>query len=150
MAHPLVNQHNRTQIGLSMGLFHESSQEMLDDISSGPGIGKNVYFGLTGDNSNQYLHIPNGPPVNVAELGNLYFYIYTDFYQAEPDSSYSDIFNYFASDNSIETFLYDETNYIPYLNNQATSIKMRDTVIPVHFDKEYYLQKGKRSNNSQM
>lgn len=53
------------------------------------GIGKNVYFGFTGDNSSQFLHIPNGPPVNVAELGNLYFYIYTDFYQAEPDSSYS-------------------------------------------------------------
>jgi hypothetical protein len=53
------------------------------------GIGKNVYFDFTGYNSSQYLHVPNGPPVNIAELGNLYFYIYTDFYQAEPDSSYS-------------------------------------------------------------
>lgn len=53
------------------------------------GIGKNVYFDFTGNYSIQYLHVPNGPPVSVAELGNLYFYIYTDFYQAEPDTSYS-------------------------------------------------------------
>jgi hypothetical protein len=53
------------------------------------GIGKNVYFGFTGNSSIQYLHVPNGPPVSVAELGNLYFYIYTDFYQPEPDTSYS-------------------------------------------------------------
>lgn len=52
-------------------------------------IGKNVYFGFTGNYSIQYLDVPNGPPVSVAELGNLYFYIYTDFYQPEPDSSYS-------------------------------------------------------------
>lgn len=54
----------------------------------------------------------------------------------------NDNFFYFASDNFEETFLYDETIYRPYLNNQATSIKVRDTIIPVHFDKEYYLQKG--------
>jgi hypothetical protein len=53
------------------------------------GIGKNVYFGFTGNYSIQYLHVPNGPPVSVEELGNLYFYIYTDFYQLEPDTSYS-------------------------------------------------------------
>ena len=28
MAHPLVNQNNITHIGLSMGLFHEPSQEL--------------------------------------------------------------------------------------------------------------------------
>lgn len=54
----------------------------------------------------------------------------------------NDNFYYFASDNFVETFLYDEIYYIPYLNNQATSVKIRDTVIPVHFDKEHYLQKG--------
>lgn len=36
-------------------------------------IGKNVYFGFTGNSSIQYLHVPNGPPVSVAEFGNLYF-----------------------------------------------------------------------------
>jgi hypothetical protein len=53
------------------------------------GIGKNVYLGFTGDNSTQYLRVPNGPLVSTAELGNLYFYIYLDFYQPEPDSTYS-------------------------------------------------------------
>lgn len=53
------------------------------------GIGKNVYLGFTGNYSIQFVKEPNGHPVNVAELGNLYFYIYTDFYQLEPDSSYS-------------------------------------------------------------
>ncbi|WP_394347842.1 DUF7003 family protein [Niastella caeni] len=37
---------------------------------------------------------------------------------------------------------YANLKRIPYLNNQATSIKIRDTVIPLRFDKEYYLQKG--------
>ena len=54
----------------------------------------------------------------------------------------NDNFIYFASDHFIETFLYDETNHIPYLNNQATGIKVRDKVIPIHFDKEHYLRKG--------
>lgn len=53
------------------------------------GIGQNVYFGFTGSYSNQYVHAPNGSIVSTAELGNLYFYIYSDFYQPEPDSSYS-------------------------------------------------------------
>ena len=53
------------------------------------GIGKNVYFGFTGNNSIQYVRVPNGPVVSTSELGNLYFYIYTDFYQPEPDSTYS-------------------------------------------------------------
>ena len=51
-------------------------------------------------------------------------------------------FNYFASDNGVDTFLYDDTNYVPYLNDQATSIKIRDTIIPIRFDKDYYLGKG--------
>lgn len=54
----------------------------------------------------------------------------------------NDNFNFFASDNDVETFLYDEINYIPYLNDKATSIKVRDTLISIQFDKEYYLGKG--------
>ena len=53
----------------------------------------------------------------------------------------NDNFNFFASDSDIETFLYDEINYVPYLNEKATSIKVRETIIPIQFDKEYY--KGK-------
>jgi hypothetical protein len=53
------------------------------------GIGKNVYLGFTGDYSTHYVRVPNGPLVSTAELGNLYFYIYSDFYQPEPDSTYS-------------------------------------------------------------
>jgi hypothetical protein len=53
------------------------------------GIGQNVYFGFTGSHSNQYIHAPNGSLVSTAELGNLYFYIYTDFYHPEPDPTYS-------------------------------------------------------------
>ncbi|MDF2189346.1 hypothetical protein [Paraflavitalea sp. CAU 1676] len=54
----------------------------------------------------------------------------------------SDNFNFFASDNDVETFLYDVVNYVHYLNEKATSIKVRDTVIPIQFDKEYYTGKG--------
>lgn len=53
------------------------------------GIGKNVYLGFTGNYSVEYIKVPNGLPVSTRELGNLYFYIYSDFYQLEPDSSYS-------------------------------------------------------------
>lgn len=52
-------------------------------------IGKNVYWGFTGDYSVGYVKRPNGLPVSTAELGNLYFYIYSDFYQLEPDSTYT-------------------------------------------------------------
>ncbi len=61
--------------------------EYVDSIALG--IGKDVYLGFTGNYSIQFVKEPNGLPVHVAELGNLYFYIYTDFYQLEPDSSYS-------------------------------------------------------------
>jgi hypothetical protein len=54
----------------------------------------------------------------------------------------NDNFNFFASNNGVETFLYDETNYVPYLNDKAKSIKVRDTIIPIQFEKEYYLDKG--------
>ncbi len=54
----------------------------------------------------------------------------------------NDNFKFFASDNGVDTFLYDETNYIPYLNNLATSIKIRETIVINTFDKEYYLSKG--------
>src|SRR5688572_9218795 len=33
----------------------------------------------------------------------------------------NDNFSYFASDNGTETFLYDEINYVPYLNPRASS-----------------------------
>jgi hypothetical protein len=52
------------------------------------GICKNVYLGFTGDYSEEWLRMPNGRLVSPANLGNLYFYIYSDFYQLEPDSSY--------------------------------------------------------------
>jgi hypothetical protein len=48
----------------------------------------------------------------------------------------NDNFNYFATDNDIETFLYDEINDIPYLNDKASSIKVRDTILPIQFDKD--------------
>ncbi|MCS3797183.1 hypothetical protein [Niastella sp. OAS944] len=53
------------------------------------GICKNVYLGFTGDYSVEWLHMPNGRLVSPANLGNLYFYIYSDFYQLERDSFYS-------------------------------------------------------------
>ena len=53
----------------------------------------------------------------------------------------NDNFKYFASDNGIETFLYDEVNHIPYLNNKAISIKVRDTILPIQFNKEHYQKK---------
>jgi hypothetical protein len=53
------------------------------------GIGKHVYLGFTGDYSLEYVHTPNGRLVSTANLGNLYFYIYADFYHLEPDSTYS-------------------------------------------------------------
>jgi hypothetical protein len=59
----------------------------LDQIAQG--IGKYVYLGFTGDNSVEWLQMPNGRLVSPANLGNLYFYIYSDFYQLEADSFYS-------------------------------------------------------------
>lgn len=54
----------------------------------------------------------------------------------------NDNFNYFASDNGLETFLYDEANYVPYLNPKVNSFKIRDADIPVIFDKEHYKAKN--------
>ena len=51
-------------------------------------------------------------------------------------------FKYFANDNPTPTFLYDNAKYVPYLNPEATSIKIRDTEIPIIFDKNYYTAKG--------
>lgn len=50
-------------------------------------------------------------------------------------------FNHFASDTGEETFLYDEDNYVPYLNPRAKSIRIRDIEIPVIFDCEHYIAK---------
>lgn len=51
-------------------------------------------------------------------------------------------FNNFVSDDGVKTFLYDEINYIPYLNPEATSIKVREKRIPIISDGQYYLSKG--------
>jgi|LakMenEpi03Aug12_release.lakeMendotaPanAssembly.Ray.scaffolds.fasta_scaffold525766_1 hypothetical protein len=56
-------------------------------------------------------------------------------------SNGNDNFNYFADDNGTETFLYDEVNYIPYLNPQVKSIKIRDLDVAVIFDREHYKAK---------
>ena len=53
------------------------------------GIGKNVYCGSTGNYSGEYVKDRDGKSVSTQEFGNRYFYIYSDFYQLEPDSSYS-------------------------------------------------------------
>lgn len=65
--------------------FDAFKLECLNPIALG--IGQHVYLGFTGDNSVEYVRTPNGRQVSTANLGNLYFYIYTDFYQLEPDSS---------------------------------------------------------------
>lgn len=62
-------------------------KKYIDSIAQG--IGKNVYLGFTGKSSAEWLHMPNGRLVSPANLGNLYFYIYSDFYQLDTDSSYS-------------------------------------------------------------
>lgn len=62
-------------------------EKYIDLIAQG--ICKNVYLGFTGDYSEEWLHMPNGRLVSPANLGNLYFYIYSDFYQLESDSFYS-------------------------------------------------------------
>jgi hypothetical protein len=53
------------------------------------GIGKNVYLGSTGNNTTGYVKDKNGNYISTQDLGNGYFYIYSDTYQMEPDSSYS-------------------------------------------------------------
>ena len=50
-------------------------------------------------------------------------------------------FNHFASDDKVKTFLYDEINYTPYLNPEATSIMIRDKRIPIITDRQHYLSK---------
>lgn len=67
--------------------FEHFKQNYIDHIALD--IGKNVYLGFTGDHSAEWLHMPNGHLVSPANLGNLYFYIFSDFYQLEPDSFYS-------------------------------------------------------------
>ena len=50
-------------------------------------------------------------------------------------------FNYFASDNGIETFLTDDTIYLPYLNPEAKNILVRGQEIPIIFDRQHYKSK---------
>lgn len=50
-------------------------------------------------------------------------------------------FNYFASDNGIETFFTDDTIYLPYLNPEAKNILVRGQEIPIIFDRQYYKSK---------
>lgn len=54
----------------------------------------------------------------------------------------NDCFKAFASDNGVETFLYDEANYIPYLNPNAKSINIRGQEIPVVTEYKHYRSKG--------
>lgn len=67
--------------------FDFFKQTYLDVVAQG--VGRNVYLGFTGDNSIEWLRMPNGRLVSPANLGNLCFYIYSDFYQLEADSFYS-------------------------------------------------------------
>jgi hypothetical protein len=54
----------------------------------------------------------------------------------------NDNFNYFASDNVVETFLDDDTIYLPYLNPKAKSILVRGQEIPIISDRHHYKLKG--------
>ncbi|MFD2522646.1 DUF7003 family protein [Emticicia soli] len=55
---------------------------------------------------------------------------------------WGDRFKYFASDNDAPAFLYEEGTGIEYLNDEAKSINIRNTVVPIIFDKEHYKLKG--------
>ena len=54
----------------------------------------------------------------------------------------NDNFNYFASDNGVETFLANDIIYSPYLNPEAKSILVRGQEIPITFDRHHYKLKG--------
>ena len=56
-------------------------------------------------------------------------------------------FHYFAADNRVEAFEFDEENEVVVLNEQADSIKVRNEVIPIQFDIEHYLAKGIKPEN---
>ena len=51
-------------------------------------------------------------------------------------------FNFFAADNGIETFIYDDDIEDPCLNPEAKTIKIREQVIPIIFNRKHYLSKG--------
>jgi hypothetical protein len=53
----------------------------------------------------------------------------------------NDDFNYFASDHEEKAFLFDEANYVPYLNPDAKTIRIRSTEIPVIFESDHYTSK---------
>lgn len=59
----------------------------IDSIALG--IGKNVYCGSTGNYSSEYVKDRDGKSVSTQEFGNRYFYIYSDCYLLDPDSTYS-------------------------------------------------------------
>ena len=54
----------------------------------------------------------------------------------------NDNFNFFATDNGFDTFIYDEAESIPCLNDKATSIKVRDVVLFIQFYRQHYLDKN--------
>ena len=54
----------------------------------------------------------------------------------------NDSFYFFAENCDVETFLFDETNHIPYLNPEARKINVKGTEIPVQLDPAYYAAKG--------
>lgn len=54
----------------------------------------------------------------------------------------NDSFYYFANNDGIDAFLYDETNNVSYLNPAAKTIKVRDVIVPIIFDRNHYLSKN--------
>ncbi len=55
---------------------------------------------------------------------------------------YDDVsFNCFVSDSDRESFLYDKENYIPYLDNNVKTIKIRDKIIPLNTNPDFLKQK---------
>ena len=51
-------------------------------------------------------------------------------------------FHSFASDNGIRTFLYDEIDYVPYLNSDAKSIRIKEAKLKIILDRQYYTEKN--------
>ncbi|APU98572.1 hypothetical protein K2F45_20575 [Sphingobacterium siyangense] len=50
-------------------------------------------------------------------------------------------FNCFVSDSDTESFLYDDENYIPYLDSNVKTIKIRDQIIVLNTNSDFFKQK---------
>lgn len=53
----------------------------------------------------------------------------------------NDNFNHFAFDSNVDTFLIDDTIYLPYLNPEAKSIIVKGQEIPIITDRQHYKSK---------